>query len=405
MKIILVCNSLIGGGAEKVASDTLSILRRNSNVDVLVASSDSESDIKLSSYKSKSIILTFFNFKNFYILLKSLVREKPDAVHIHNYLSDLTSSVVFSVFVYKIFRKLRVIQTLHDHHLTCPNSSLFNDSISTRCMDCIGGSKANILKNKCYKGSFSKSLFKYLRFSFFSSIVRHTSVIDLFLCPSEFIQAVLVKDGFRLEKTKVVKNPLSPALLPYDFIAETENRKRAINIIYLGRLVEIKSIDTLIKAVSMCRKEGLNITVDICGKGYMLGELKALVESFGLVDVVRFRGRINSEEISNLAQSSELIVLPSVVYENAPLVIYEGVFLGLFPIVSNIGGMIEAVDTLGIGLTFEVGSPESLKENILTYVVNRNTYNIDKKKAIKKIRDEMNESIYLDSLLKSYSLD
>ena len=244
LKIIILCNSLRGGGAEKVAAETFSILKKSSNLAVLVACCDNNSDIKLRKSKEKNIFTSFFNFINFWIFLKSLIKEQPDVIHIHNYVTDLTFSVLFSIRLYRLFYPVRVIQTLHDHHLTCPNSSLYNDNRNLRCMDCINSSKFNIVKNRCYQGSLLKSLFKYFRFFFIRIFASNRKVIDLFLCPSQFIQDIVIKDGISRSRTSILRNPISELFTESSCPNKIKPKASNVNMLFLGRLVKIKSVET-----------------------------------------------------------------------------------------------------------------------------------------------------------------
>lgn len=406
MKIIILCNSLSGGGAEKVAADTVSILKKQSNFSIQVASSDASADIVLKKSKGSNILRAFFNFSNMFLFFSALKKEKPNVIHIHNYLTELTVSVLLSIWIYKLIfnKEVRVVQTLHDHHITCPNSSLYDDNNKKKCMLCINGNKLNIIKNKCYQSSRFKSLFKYLRFECLKQLTRNFNIIDIFLCPSEFIRNILIRDGIPLKRTKIVRNPIQDVFFEAS-ILEANNKHRAgskINIIYLGRLVKIKSIETIIEAVKMCSILNINVTADICGSGDQKGTLEDLITKEGLSEKVFLRGKLNVSQVKKVASNSDILVLPSVVFENAPLVIYEAVSMGLFPIVSNFGGMEEAIQTIGFGNVFEAGNPQSLKDAIEKYILNKKNIGLAKSKAKTKVKNLCSEIKYKQALEYAY---
>lgn len=399
MKIIILCNSLSGGGAEKVASDTVSILKKLTQYNIKVASSDLSADIPLKKSKSNNFFKAFFNFSNFFVFFKALKVEKPDVIHIHNFLTELTISVLVSIWFYKLFydKKIRVVQTLHDHHLTCPNSSLYDDHHQVRCVSCINGSKVNIIKNKCYQASRLKSVFKYLRFSLLKALTRYCNIIDVFLCPSEFIRDMLLKDGVAQNRTEIVRNPIQDVFFKSDLIQDN-NLSSKVNIIYLGRLVKIKSIETIVDAIKLNTAEELEITADICGDGELKGHLSERIKELGLSNKIILRGKVDVFEMKKIASNSDVLVLPSIVFENAPLVVYEAVSMGLFPIVSNIGGMLEAVNTIGYGDVFEAGDPQSLKDAIHRYVLNKEQINKNKNQAQGKVINLCSEMKYKQAL-------
>ena len=58
------------------------------------------------------------------------------------------------------------------------------------------------------------------------------------------------------------------------------------------------------------------------------------------------------------------IVMPSIWWENSPVVIQEASCIGRPPIVSDIGGMAEKVRDGVDGLHFRAGSPEDLADRL-----------------------------------------
>jgi glycosyltransferase involved in cell wall biosynthesis len=79
---------------------------------------------------------------------------------------------------------------------------------------------------------------------------------------------------------------------------------------------------------------------------------------------VRLVGRYDQAELPNLMANTDWVVVPSIWWENSPLVIQEAFLHGVPVICSDIGGMAEKV-THGVnGLHFRVGNPESLAQTI-----------------------------------------
>ena len=79
---------------------------------------------------------------------------------------------------------------------------------------------------------------------------------------------------------------------------------------------------------------------------------------------VTFVGRYEPEEIGRLMANVDWVVIPSIWWENAPLVIQEA-FIHKRPVIcSDIGGMAEKVTDGVNGLHFRAGDPLSLAETI-----------------------------------------
>ena len=73
-----------------------------------------------------------------------------------------------------------------------------------------------------------------------------------------------------------------------------------------------------------------------------------------------FHGAYANADIGQLMAEVDLVLVPSIWWENSPVVIQEAYRNGLPVVCSNIGGMAEKVVPDETGLHFQVGSPRSL---------------------------------------------
>jgi glycosyltransferase involved in cell wall biosynthesis len=74
---------------------------------------------------------------------------------------------------------------------------------------------------------------------------------------------------------------------------------------------------------------------------------------------VRFHGRYSNQDIGRKLRQIDVVVVPSMWYENSPLTIQEAFLAGVPVITANRGGMKEWVDKGG-GLLFDTNDAESL---------------------------------------------
>jgi glycosyltransferase involved in cell wall biosynthesis len=79
---------------------------------------------------------------------------------------------------------------------------------------------------------------------------------------------------------------------------------------------------------------------------------------------VTFHGAYESEELPKLMADIDWLVVPSVWWENSPLVIQEAFNHKVPVIVSDIGGMAEKVEHGVNGLHFRAGKASSLAESM-----------------------------------------
>jgi glycosyltransferase involved in cell wall biosynthesis len=75
---------------------------------------------------------------------------------------------------------------------------------------------------------------------------------------------------------------------------------------------------------------------------------------------VHFMGTYHQDQISEVMREIDIVVVPSLWYENSPNVILEALAHQTPVIASNLGGMAELVQHEGNGLLFEPGEPQSL---------------------------------------------
>ena len=141
----------------------------------------------------------------------------------------------------------------------------------------------------------------------------------------------------------------------------TDSQTRTI--VFIGRLIEIKGVDVLLRAM-----EGLsNSRLIVAGEGDSSDKLKRLARSLS-VDA-RFVGRIGAPERQRLLLACDAVVIPSRVLtdgrtEGTPVVCLEAMSAGRAVIASRVGGLAEVIDDGENGLLFEQGDDRMLKEKL-----------------------------------------
>jgi glycosyltransferase involved in cell wall biosynthesis len=156
---------------------------------------------------------------------------------------------------------------------------------------------------------------------------------DLFLFESSYIADLFRADiGHPPGIVRVVHNGVDEA----EFAAIVP-QPDATDIVCLGELRPVKAFDVLIEALSILKAEGRRVSATIAGEGPDAAELKALADTFGVADQVRFAGYRPAREAFALGR---MMVIPSRA-ESLPYVILEAAAAGV-PIVSTrVGGIPE----------------------------------------------------------------
>lgn len=120
------------------------------------------------------------------------------------------------------------------------------------------------------------------------------------------------------------------------------------DFIYLGRLVEDKGVDILIKALHELRTNGSEYTLTIVGTGSAEEELKKLVSDLELDNQITFSGVLQGEDLAEMVLKHRVGVIPSRWQEPFGIVALEYAALGLRVVGSNVGGLPEAIGPSGL---------------------------------------------------------
>lgn len=107
----------------------------------------------------------------------------------------------------------------------------------------------------------------------------------------------------------------------------------------LGRLVEKKGFDTLIRAAGILRRQGRQFRLEIAGDGPLFGELQALAEQEGVTENVTFLGPVSNDRVPAWLAGLDLFVLACRVDANGdmdgiPVALMESMAAGV-PVVST----------------------------------------------------------------------
>ena len=99
-----------------------------------------------------------------------------------------------------------------------------------------------------------------------------------------------------------------------------------VKVLWVGRLLDWKRVDTIIKAVGECSKSK-KITLDIYGLGPEEARLKKLAAKYG--DVIKFHPPVPIKEVRKLMREYDVYVLSSNAYEGWGAVVSEALEEGM----------------------------------------------------------------------------
>jgi len=268
---------------------------------------------------------------------------------------------------------LPLVHTLHDYHLISRNSMLLHGKNAQLC-------DGNDLECKIYR-------------SLMRRLVDNKP--DFVISPSRFVLDKHLEAGFFVSSRKAVL-PLwgDPPISEYLSTSEEGCHLRAL---YIGTISRHKGVRYLVLAFRrLIDKEA---SLEIIGSGDQeLDECRRLAANDSRI---HFRGFMSGKEKEAVLNWANVIVLPSVWYDNAPLVILESFARGKPVIASRIGGIPELVEHEKNGLLFE---PRNINELVVCLEKLGRDHNLLEKLSKNAIKTALRLSAeaHVISLLKIY---
>jgi glycosyltransferase involved in cell wall biosynthesis len=281
--------------------------------------------------------------------LQRLLEEfRPDVVHLHHVLL-LGAEIV--PLIRRVLPECRIVLTVHDYFVICAHHGLMvkkgtgelcHRATPDGCRGCFPEVAADRF---------------VLRQRYLQTLL---SAVDLFITPSQFAAERLVEWGVPSNRLEVVANG-RPAAPTAPHRSSADGRRPVFG--YFGNQSPWKGVPVLLRAAKILAERGFDFELRLHGgmpfqTPAFVEEMRGLIQA-GSPHVVTV-GTYRHEEIPALMAAVDWTVVPSVWWENAPLVIQEAFHHARPVIASGIGGMAEMVEDGVSGLHVPHGDPGAL---------------------------------------------
>lgn len=208
---------------------------------------------------------------------------------------------------------------------------------------------------------------------------------------------------FLKNKCKIVPYPIGKSIYS---IADSNQQKTispalsagSVDIIAIGRLVEYKGFEILIKAFLLLPKY-INFSFLIIGDGPLKCSLNKLINSMGLENSIQIRSSVKDDELHNLLDKADIFCFPSNTRaEMYGMVQYEAMAHGLPIIATNIpgSGVPHLTSNSGAGLLVKPNSPHELAEAINKLINDQVLYSKLSRSGLESIRHKFNPAILIN---------
>ncbi len=283
--------------------------------------------------------------------LKAILADiRPDILHFHHY-------AIFGVETFLHIREVlpdsRIVLTLHEFQAICHHyGQMITPGRRELC-------EAATLRDcqRCFP-EISRGDF-YLRAAYAR---RFLDLVDHFVAPSSFLAERYIAWGIDRSRVSVIENITAPG--PAD--PQPAPAGPRLRVGFFGQISWLKGIQVLLDAAALLEDDGVtDVRFDIHGDDASQPEdfradFAARLKSAGRN--VRFHGAYDNRAVDRLMASVDAVVLPSIWWENSPVVIQEARRNRRPVICSDIGGMAEKVRDGIDGLHFPAGDATSLAD-------------------------------------------
>ncbi len=337
-----------GGGAETV----FNITRRNPLVEENYSGYIKEdmtdpgySDVKFRIYSEfpfpMDILSYFFSMNNYNALNRFLTGKKIDVVHLHSFIGALSPSILLPLKEYRKKNNIKIVQTVHEFNLVCPNSVLFNYKQNAICEKCLSRKiKTPIITSGCDRRGNTYSFLKGIRSIISNNIIGHKDLLDAIIAPSELMKQKLIEGGIDGNKITIVRNPI-------DEIKEEELRSKENIICYFGRFSKEKNAGFILESFIKWKSEVKNdFVLLLIGGGDEEAMLKEKASQSPFAKDIVFKPFMPQAQLKTYLGNVKYFTMASKCYETAPMGILEAATFNILSVVPNLGGMKETVEKI-----------------------------------------------------------
>lgn len=309
----------------------------------------------------------------------------PDVVHIqHLYLHSIGYLDVASQ------RDLPILYTLHEYMLLCLNQGLLLRPGPSRCegpeteacANCAGvayptvplgpggtrSALARVVSNATARLGFETRSHRKARTRDYAGAVddRRRDIqarlhkVTLFIAPSQFLRQQFIDHGL-IAPDRIVYSDYGFVVEP--FRARHRRASTVLRVGYVGTISEFKGVHLIIDALREVRDD--SIECRIYGDLDVFPDYRDRLLRAGTPPTVRYMGRFENARIADALADLDVLIVPSIWYENSPLTIHEAYLAGLPVLTSDCGGMAELVEDGRTGLHFKTDDAADLRRQLL----------------------------------------
>lgn len=396
LNILIVHNEYqYAGGEDTVVRQDAALLEKHGHSVFFYVRKNEE----LQSFsKMQKLLLPFttiFSLKSYREIRRLIQKHKIDVVHVHNTLPLISYSAYYAAKK----EDCKLIQTIHNFRLVCPNALFYRDEHI--CEDCLNKGLLCGIKHSCYRGSKTQTAMVALMLKLhrmFGTFKKPDAYITLTEFNKEKISAVVptekvhVKPNFiHFDEQNVsdtlnssLSDVLPPFLQPFSYF------------IYAARLEKVKGIFIVLEAFRHLPEQ----TLLILGTGPDRDKVLTFIEKYEMKNVFCLGFQPHENTLCLLKQAAAL-VFPSLWYEGFPMTIMESLACGTPVLASNTPNITETIHSGKNGFSFSVGSDKDLAKTINIF----SSLSEEEKKQLRENAKKTYETLFTEEIIYKKLID
>lgn len=285
---------------------------------------------------------------------QTLRETKPEVVHFQHLLGLPTD-----VYWQAAHAGVPAMLTLHDYWYVCANTKLLTNYGNHLCagprlwLNCARCGLAKIRRRWGW-ASWPAAIVFAARDLRLRRVLRHA---QLLIAPSHFLRQIFLCFGMAPDRIEVVPTGIEVSAQPLLPLPVA----RPLQVVYLGAIAPLKGVQVLIDAFSQLPETArLTVIGDVHREPDFARQLQQVARHPG----IGFVGQKPRAEIWALLDAADVVVTPSLWYENSPLVVQEAFARGRPVVASRLGALAEMVRDQVDGLLFTPGDAAELARTL-----------------------------------------
>jgi glycosyltransferase involved in cell wall biosynthesis len=267
--------------------------------------------------------------------------ERPRVAHFHNTFPLISPAAWYAASAANV----PVVQTLHNYRLLCPNALFFRDGHV--CEECAGHFVPwPSVVHACYRGNRAATAAVAAMLASHRVLGTWAQMTDVYIALTDFARQKFIQGGLPQSKLVVKPNFVYPDPGP--------GESRGEFALFVGRLSAEKGVKTLLAAWEQLH---VKVPLIIVGHGPLASGVVSAAERGSWVT---WLGKQSKSQVFALMKQARILLVPSICYENLPMVVVEAYAAGRAVLASNLGSLSSLIDHGRTGLHVRPNDPADL---------------------------------------------